>query len=110
MMYTKEDLPDLFESLEEMRDEARKVDIRNDHKLQYSNAPAREVRRIEKLIQLINHDLSIYDYGSGMVIINDKFVVSLISNKWRIRGRNKWYMHKHDTSHFVNNYILRDEE
>lgn len=109
MIYTKDDLPNLLFKLTESKKAAEDVERINYNKLQYSNAPRREVARIKKLIRLLEHSMTIEDYSSGFVLINDRFVVSLISNKWRVVGRKKWYMHKNDITHFVNNYILRDE-
>ena len=51
-------------------------------------------------------NLDIQEYNLGLVLINDKFVVSLTNNKWRIKNKNKWYLHKEDIDHFVNKYIL----
>ena len=110
MIYTKDDLPNLLFKLTESKKAAEDVERINYNKLQYSNAPRREVTRIKKLIRLLEHNMIIEDYNSSFVLINDRFVVSLISNKWRVIGRNKWYMHKNDITHFVNNYILRDEK
>jgi len=110
MMYTKDDLPALLLDLKKNKRASESLEIANYNKSQYSNAPSREVARIEKLIRLLEHDVTIEDYNSGLVIINDRFVVSLISNKWRAKGRSKWYMHKDDISHFVNNYVLRGEK
>ena len=109
MMYTKDDLPKLLLELKRYKKASESLEIANYNKSQYSNAPERAVTRIEKLIRLLEHAMTIEDYNSGLVLINDRFVVSLISNKWRVVGRNKWYMHKNDITHFVNNYILRDE-
>jgi hypothetical protein len=110
MIYTKDDLPNLHFELMQSKKAAEGVERINYNKLQYSNAPRRRATRIEKLIRLLEHDMTIEDYNSGFVLINNRFVVSLISNKWRVIGRNKWYMHKNDITHFVNNYILRDEK
>jgi len=110
MIYTKDDLPNLHFELMKSKKAAEGVERINYNKSQYSNAPRREADRIEKLIRLLEHNMTIEDYNSGLVLINDRFVVSLISNKWRVVGRNKWYMHKNDITHFVNNYILRDEK
>ena len=51
-------------------------------------------------------DLKIEQYYGGLVIINDKYIVSLMNNKWRVVNKNIWYRHKEDIDHFVNKYIL----
>jgi hypothetical protein len=70
----------------------------------------RDIRRIGKLKKLLDTGVYIEWHGPGLVLIEDKFVVSLISNKWRVDGRNKWYMHKDDVQHFVDNYVLKDSQ
>ena len=55
----------------------------------------------------IHEDLEIEDYKSGLVLIDKKFVVSLIDNNWRVLNKNTWYKHK-DIKHFVSNYIRKD--
>tara|TARA_R110001592_G_scaffold160513_1_gene392708 strand:- start:1378 stop:1722 length:345 start_codon:yes stop_codon:yes gene_type:complete len=79
---------------------------RNDHKLQYSNPYGREAKRLRKLIELIELTDTVEDYqNAGLVLIDGKFVVSLSNNKWRAIHKNKWYRHKSDIKHFVDNYI-----
>ena len=107
-IYTEADIVDLEEDLIEARQLAKQCDIDNDHKLQYSNRHKREVHRIEKLIELIQLCGEVEDYDSGLVIVNKKFVVSLIDNNWRIKGKNKWYKHKNKLEHFVENYVYKD--
>ena len=43
----------------------------------------------------------------GLVLVDKKFVVSLIDNNWRVLNKNTWYKHK-DIKHFVSNYIRKD--
>jgi len=63
---------------------------------------------LKKLIGLVQHGLHICDYSHGLVLVNDKYIVSLASNKWRVKGKQTWYDHKHDLTHFVCNYILKE--
>jgi len=108
MTYTKDDLPDLLLQLKKQLKAAEYTHTINYHKDVYSNSAEREARRIEKLIKLLEHNLIIDDYASGLVLVNDKFVVSLMTNKWRVKNKNKWYTHKSNISHFVDNYVLRE--
>ena len=104
-MYTMEDIPQLKERLKEARKRAKEEQDRDT----VNNWGQRESSRLKKLISLIEHRLNIEDYGSGTVLINEKFVVSLISPKWRVKGKSIWYNHKHDIKHFVHNYLLKEE-
>lgn len=106
--YTKEHIKDLEEQLIEEVKLKKECDKRNDHKLQYSNRHRREVERIKKLIHLIQYCDLVEDYNDGLVLIDEKFVVSLSDNNWRIAGKNKWYRHKNDIDHFIYNYIYKD--
>ena len=85
-MYTMEDIPQLKERLKEARKRAKEEQDRDT----VNNWGQRESSRLKKLISLIEHRLNIEDYGSGTVPINEKFVVSLISAKWRIKGKSVW--------------------
>jgi hypothetical protein len=105
--FTKKDLPNLESKLTIAKFNLAKCDEDNYHKDIYSNHYERDVRRIEKLISLIHEDLEIEDYKSGLVLIDKKFVVSLIDNNWRVLNKNTWYKHR-DIKHFVNNYIRKD--
>ena len=60
-----------------------------------------------KLIKFIESDLKVQEYGSGEVLINDKFVVTLYNDNWRVLHKNKWYKHKPNVEHFIDNYILK---
>lgn len=104
--YSSEDIPELKKRLAAARKEAKKISASDD----LNNQPQREAGRLSKLIGLLEHRLSIQDYGSGTVLVNQKYVVSLSSAKWRIKGRNVWYNHKRDLTHFVCNYILKEDQ
>ncbi len=66
--------------------------------------------RITKLIKLIETGVKVQGYEKGQVLINDKFVVTLFNDNWRILHRNKWYRHKPNVQHFIDNYVLKDEK
>ena len=105
--YTKDDLVGLKEDLHDADIRAKQCAKDNDHKLQYSNSWAREHSRLRKLIKFIESDLKVQEYGSGEVLINDKFVVTLYNDNWRVLNKNKWYKHKPIVEHFIDNYILK---
>jgi|TARA_Y100000996_G_C22092224_1_gene466258 hypothetical protein len=105
--YTKHDLVGLKKDLEDANIRAKQCAKDNDHKLQYSNSWAREHSRLRKLIKFIESNLKVQEYGSGEVLINDKFVVTLYNDNWRVLYKNKWYKHKPNVEHFIDNYILK---
>ena len=107
-LYSQEDIPELKEDLKQEEQKAKQCDLDNDHKLQYSNPYRREAQRLRKLIKFIEAGLEVQEYESGTVLINDKFVVTLRNDNWRILHKNKWYRHKSDLQHFIDNYILKE--
>lgn len=108
-VYTKEDIPDLEFWMEEEKRLADLCDKQNYHKDYYSNSHRKKVKKIEKLIQLIRLCSIVEDYDRGLALIDGKFVVSIITNSWRTINKSKWYKHKKDLQHFVNNYIYKDK-
>ena len=101
----------LYIELDAAEERRRISEERNYHKDVYGRSAEKSVERTKKLIALRKHEsLYIHAYNSGFVLINYKFVVSLINNKWRIKNKNKWYLHKEDVDHFVNTYILGDKK
>jgi hypothetical protein len=110
--YTVEDIPWLEEELEEELTLSKEYDKDNDHRDYYfgDNTHRREAHRIKKLIDLVKLCEIVRDYQPGLVLVNDKFVVSLLNNTWRVLHKNKWYKHKNDLQHFVNNYVYKDRK
>lgn len=108
MTYTIKDLPFLTEELELNEKLAKQRAIEAWDKDRYSNRYAKEVRRLQKLIDLVQQPVTVEPSSNGCVLVNDKFIVSLANNKWRVVNKNKWYMHK-DIPHFITNYVLKDE-
>ena len=107
-MYTKETLHELEEDIEHYKQQSLELQKSCWHKDRYSNSADRNVRRLRKLKKLLELGLEVETYGQknfGLVLINKKFVVSLIENNWRLLHKNVWYRHKADVEHFVNNYI-----
>jgi len=107
MKYSKEDTLELEEELKQAKKFSKICDLENYHKMQYSNSAEREATRLIKLIKLIELTDTVEDYLNGLVLVNGKFVVSLINDTWRVIHKNKWYKHKNDIKHFVDNYIYK---
>lgn len=72
----------------------------------------REAHRLKKVIHFLEleDDLKIEHAGPGLILINKKFIVSLASNKWKVKGKNVWYKHKDSLKDFVEKYILDKEK
>lgn len=107
---TESHIDHLESILSEQKELAAQRDKDNYDKDVYSNPYKSRSRAIQKLIRLVELCGVVAMYPPGKVLINDKFVVSLGSNKWRVRGKKKWYPHKDDLSHFVDNYVFADNK
>jgi len=107
-LYSKKDLPELKEDLKDAEKDAKQRDLDCYHKDYYSNSYEREAKRLRKLIKFIEAGLEVQEYESGTVLINDKFVVTLRNDNWRILHKSTWYRHKSDLQHFIDNYILKE--
>lgn len=99
---------DILNRIDELVVLSKECEQRNEHKLQYSNPYDREIERLTTLLELaeLPYDLDLEWYGSGMLIINQKYIVAPRSSKWRVKGKNKWYWYKNPTN-LVEKYILK---
>lgn len=61
-----------------------------------NNPYTREVQRYRKMIELVENffEFDIYCHNGGTVIIKDKYIVSLRSPKYRIKGKGEWYTYR----------------
>jgi hypothetical protein len=102
--------PSLIDSyIEELSKGSAELEERCYDKLQYSNPYGRELERLASIKKFIPfaEKVSVSDYKPGLIIVNNKFIVALRSNRWRVRGRNKWYSYN-DINQLVTKYILRE--
>jgi hypothetical protein len=63
----------------------------------------RELNRLYKLREFLNLKVNIEPHASGF-LIEHKFVVAFQKNKWRVKGKNKWYWYKNEKE-LVDKYI-----
>ena len=77
-----------------------------------SGSDYREAHRLEKIINFLEleDELDIEYESGGLIFINNKFIVSLASNKWRVRGKSIWYRHSNNLQSFVDKYILKGKK
>jgi len=105
--FTKDNLP----KLRKLYDKHYKLGLEYDNDWNVGS-DYREAQRLEKVIRFLEleYDLKIEHGGSGLILINKKFIVSLASNKWKVKGKNVWYRHKNNLKDFVKKYILDKEK
>ncbi len=65
--------------------------------------------RLKKIIKLLNSGIFFKEYNPpSLIIVKDKFIISLIKNIWRIKGKQVWYRHTENLNSFKENYIEKD--
>ena len=112
IMYTKDNLNELDEDVKDCLDKEQELNVARWDKDYYNNLYDRQVKRLLKLRKLLERDLQVEFFGQknfGLVLVNNKFVVCLLNNEWRSVRKNKWYKHKRDLDHLIDNYILGDK-
>ena len=111
-MYTKDTLDELDEDVEYYKQQSKDLSLTCWDKDVYSDRYARQIKRLKKLRKLLERGLKVEFFGQknfGLVEVNNKYVVCLLHNQWRTVRKNKWYKHKQDLNHFIDNYILGDK-
>jgi hypothetical protein len=85
--------------------ESDKLSERNYHKDVYSDSYAKEVERLKALRVFVESGVRFKsDSSGGTVIVEDRFVFTLISHKWRNVGKNIWYRSK-GASDFIKRFV-----
>tara|TARA_R100001126_G_scaffold96604_1_gene69188 strand:+ start:348 stop:692 length:345 start_codon:yes stop_codon:yes gene_type:complete len=108
--YSKDDLSHLERKIKWEKFYAKQLNKANDHKCWFSNPHEREIKRLIKLKKFVELDIKVQDYTKGLILINDKYIVTLLDNKWRVLHKNTWYRHKTDLQHFIDKYILKENK
>ena len=60
----------------------------------YNNPHHREYQRLRSLLRFMALFSDIKPQGKGLILLNDKFVISLRGRKWRNKGKGKWYRYQ----------------
>ena len=106
-----EDLP----TLEEMINVQKKLaaiesyDYSTNDKMYQSDSQGRHLSRLKKLKEFLLTGQKIkLDYANavGLILINDKYIASLSSCSWRVKGKNKWYLYS-TPQQLVDKYIVK---
>lgn len=73
---------------------AKECDVKNDHKLAYSNCHDRELDRLQVLKDLENAGFNVSMVRDGIADLDGRWEIALRSMKWRNKGKTKWYQAK----------------
>jgi hypothetical protein len=65
-------------------------------------------RRMELEIELLEQGCQV-DQDQHGLLVNQKFIVAITKNKWRVKGQNTWYYYK-DVPTLVKRYIRREHD
>ena len=98
------ELERIDKEIEKQEEVVRLAEISVYHKDNYGRGPWNELSRLKTERELILTGVKWEHFGSGTVLIENKFVYALNSEKWRVRGKQKWYWSK-GVKHFVENYV-----
>jgi hypothetical protein len=75
------------------------------HKDVYSDPFDKEVKRLKTLKVLVESGVRFkLDDSGGAVVVEDQYVFTLISHKWRVVGKNVWYKSK-GVSDFLTRFV-----
>jgi hypothetical protein len=75
------------------------------HKDVYSDPFDKEVRRLKTLRVLVESGVQFkLDNSGGAAVVEERFVFTLISHKWRNVGKNVWYR-SNGASDFIKRFV-----
>ena len=103
------ELERIEKEIEKQREVVRLAEIRVYDKDRYGKAPWNELNRLQQEREIILSGVKWKHHGSGTVLIDDKFIYALLTGKWSILGKNKWYRSK-SIKHFIDNYVRKDDD
>ena len=101
-IYKKQDIPILQREI----NEARKIMNTDEYQSQVSDWGSGDYlgklpHQGMKIIGLLKTGSKVEDYSEGLVLVDGKFIVSLNKNKWRVKGKGKWYYHPYDLKKWI---------
>ena len=84
----------LINLLNEARRNERGMEISDPDNI--NNPYSRDIQRYTSMINLIENffEFDIYDNGGGLVIIKDKYILSLRNKRYRIKGKAEWFSYR----------------
>jgi len=81
-------------------------------KMYVNNVHERRLPKLKKLKMLQSHFLGkikLDKFRPGLAIINDRYIVSLKSNRWQTSDGGTWYYYK-NVKDLVERYILKEKD
>lgn len=90
--------------IEKQTEVVRLAEIRVSHKDQHGMGEWNELDRLKSERDLVLTGVAWEPFTAGTVLIDNQFVFTLRSYKWRVQGKKKWYRSK-GVKHFVETYV-----
>ena len=82
------------------------------HKDYYTDTCTKRRYLIEQLLEFSQAGTEFNmscELQSGLIVINDKFIVAPRASKWRVKGKAKWYRYSRNRPwEFIEKYVLRN--
>jgi len=109
---SKKDIP-ILKDMIDIQEKLAKIEsheYETNDKMYMSDPENRHLYRLKVLKKFLLTDQKIQlDYANtaGLILINNKYIASLSNNKWRVKGKNKWYWYK-NPQQLVDKYIIRN--
>jgi hypothetical protein len=98
------DLEKIDLEIEKQEEVVKRAEKLTENKMHFGQGPWKELARLKIERELMLTDVT-WEYASqGVVLIEGKYFFSLISGKWRVKGKTTWYRSKGVRS-FIDNYV-----
>mgnify|MGYP003637032463 CR=1 FL=1 len=90
--------------IEKQKEVVKRAEKLTENKMHFGQGPWKELDRLKIERELMLTGV-IWEHASqGLVLIEGKYFFSLISGKWRVKGKTKWY-HSKGVCQFVDKYV-----
>lgn len=100
----------LQQKLEETIKLRDQVDESSRHKDYYGNGYVNDVIRLQEAIKFVQVDREFYldiEHPGHLFCINNKFLLTPIKKKWRVKGKAKWYRYG-SPEKFISKYVFQE--
>jgi hypothetical protein len=98
------DLENIDLEIEKQKEVVKRAEKLTEHKTNFGDGPWKELARLKIERELILTDVTWEHASQGVVLVEGKYFFSLISGKWRVKGKTTWYRSKGVRS-FIDNYV-----
>ena len=98
------DLENIDLEIGKQEEVVKRAEKLTENKMNFGQGPWKELARLKIERELMLTGVTWEHASQGVVLIEGKYFFSLISGKWRVKGKTKWYYSKGVRS-FVDKYV-----